>query len=103
VNGEVVQSAVLGEMHFTVPRILAELSAGLTLEPGDVILTGTPEGTGVAREPARFLAIGDVVEASIDGIGTVRSEVVATYPAVVDSADIFDYVQRSGAAGRAPA
>jgi len=103
VNGEVVQSALLGDMHFTVERILAELSAGLSLEVGDVILTGTPDGTGVAREPARFLEVGDVVEARIDGIGEVRSEVVASYPSVVDTPDIFDYVHRSSAAGGSPA
>jgi fumarylacetoacetate (FAA) hydrolase len=103
VNGEVVQSARLGDMHFTVGRIIAELSAGLSLEVGDVILTGTPEGTGVAREPAQFLAVGDVVEAGIDGIGEVRSEVVASYPSVVDTPDIFDYVHRSSAAGGSPA
>jgi 2,4-didehydro-3-deoxy-L-rhamnonate hydrolase len=103
VNGEVVQSAVLGDMHFSVERILSELSAGLSLEAGDVILTGTPEGTGVARTPGRFLAIGDIVEASIDGIGQIRSEVVASYPAGVDTGDIFDYVHRSSAAGGSPA
>ena len=103
VNGEVVQSAMLGDMHFTVGRIIAELSAGLSLEVGDVILTGTPEGTGVAREPARFLAVGDIVEARIDGIGEVRSEVVASYPSLVDTPDIFDYVHRSSAAGGSPA
>ena len=69
VNGEVVQSAVLGEMYFGVPRIIAELSAGLSLQRGDVILTGTPEGTGIGRDPMRFLAPGDLVEASIDGVG----------------------------------
>jgi 2,4-diketo-3-deoxy-L-fuconate hydrolase len=103
VNGEVVQSAMLGDMHFTVERIIAELSAGLSLEVGDVILTGTPEGTGVARVPARFLSVGDIVEARIDGIGEVRSEVVASYPPAVDTADIFDYVHRSSAAGGSPA
>lgn len=103
VNGEVVQSAVLGDMHFTVERIIAELSAGLSLEVGDVILTGTPDGTGVAREPAQFLAVGDVVEAGIDGIGEVRSEVVASYPSAIDTPDIFDYVHRSSAAGGSPA
>jgi 2,4-didehydro-3-deoxy-L-rhamnonate hydrolase len=99
VNGDVVQSAALGEMHFSIGRIIAELSAGLSLEAGDVILTGTPDGTGIAREPQRFLAAGDVVEAAIDGVGALRSEVVAGYPAVVDTLDIFNYVQRSSAAG----
>ena len=75
VNGETVQDARLRDLHFDVPRILAELSAGLTLLPGDVILTGTPSGVGFAREPARFLTVGDVVESEIDGIGTLRNTV----------------------------
>jgi len=75
VNGETMQDATLADLHFDVPRILAELSAGLTLLPGDVILTGTPSGVGFAREPARFLAVGDVVESEIEGIGTLRNTV----------------------------
>jgi 2-keto-4-pentenoate hydratase/2-oxohepta-3-ene-1,7-dioic acid hydratase in catechol pathway len=99
VNGEVVQSAVLGEMYFGVGRVIAELSAGLSLQRGDLILTGTPEGTGIGRDPAQFLAVGDVVEASIEGVGELCTEVVAAYPTVVDSSDIFDYVYGSSAAG----
>jgi len=75
VNGETVQAATLGDLHFGVPRIIAELSRGLTLEAGDVILTGTPSGVGFARTPPQFLAAGDVVESEIDGIGTLRNEV----------------------------
>ena len=75
INGETVQSATLGDLHFGVPRIIAELSRGLTLEAGDVILTGTPSGVGFARTPPRFLAAGDVVESEIEGIGTLRNEV----------------------------
>jgi 2,4-diketo-3-deoxy-L-fuconate hydrolase len=77
VNGEEVQNAVLGDMHFAVPAIIAELSAGLTLLAGDVILTGTPPGVGFARTPPRYLAPGDIVESEIDGIGTIRNEVRA--------------------------
>jgi 2-keto-4-pentenoate hydratase/2-oxohepta-3-ene-1,7-dioic acid hydratase in catechol pathway len=77
VNGELVQDATLGDMHFGIPTIIAELSAGLTLHAGDVILTGTPPGVGFARTPPRFLAVGDVVESEIDGIGALRNEVVA--------------------------
>ena len=75
VNGETVQSATLGDLHFGIPRIIAELSRGLTLEAGDVILTGTPSGVGFARTPPRYLAAGDVVESEIDGIGTLRNQV----------------------------
>lgn len=77
VNGEMVQSATLGDMHFGVARIIAELSRGLTLLPGDVILTGTPPGVGFARTPPRFLSVGDVVESEIAGIGLMRNQVVA--------------------------
>jgi 2,4-didehydro-3-deoxy-L-rhamnonate hydrolase len=77
VNGETVQSATLFDLHFGVPRILAELSAGLTLLPGDVILTGTPSGVGFARTPPRFLSVGDVVESEIAGIGMLRNTVGA--------------------------
>jgi 2,4-didehydro-3-deoxy-L-rhamnonate hydrolase len=75
VNGETVQSATLADLHFGVPRIIAELSAGLTLLPGDVILTGTPSGVGFARTPPRYLVLGDVVESDIEGIGTLRNQV----------------------------
>ena len=75
VNGETRQSARLGDLHFGVARIIAELSRGLTLLPGDVILTGTPSGVGFARTPPIFLAPGDVVESEIEGIGTLRNVV----------------------------
>ena len=75
VNGETMQSATLGDLHFGVERIIAELSSGLTLLAGDVILTGTPSGVGFARTPPQYLAPGDVVESEIEGIGTLRNEV----------------------------
>jgi len=75
VNGETMQSATLGDLHFGVGRIIAELSRGLTLLPGDVILTGTPSGVGFARTPPRFLGRGDVVECEVGGIGTLRNVV----------------------------
>ncbi len=75
VNGETMQSATLGDLHFGVARIIAELSAGLTLLAGDVILTGTPSGVGFARTPPRYLATGDVVESEIGGIGVLRNEI----------------------------
>lgn len=75
VNGELVQSATLADLHFGVPRIIAELSNGMTLLPGDVILTGTPSGVGFARTPPRFLRPGDIVESEVAGIGTLRNQV----------------------------
>jgi 2-keto-4-pentenoate hydratase/2-oxohepta-3-ene-1,7-dioic acid hydratase in catechol pathway len=76
VNGEVLQSSNTSELIFDVPAIIAWISQGLTLEPGDVILTGTPSGVGAARTPPRWLIDGDVVEISIGGLGTLRNPVV---------------------------
>ena len=76
VNGETKQSSNTRHMVFTVARILAELSAGMALEPGDVILTGTPPGVGFARTPPQFLEVGDVMEMEIGGIGVLRNRIV---------------------------
>ena len=76
VNGETVQQSRTSEMVFNVPRLVAELSAILPLLPGDVIFTGTPAGVGAARKPPRFLKPGDVVESTIEGIGTIRNRCV---------------------------
>ena len=75
VNGEVKQNSTTDKMIFTIPDIISGLSAGLTLEPGDVIATGTPEGVGFARNPPEFLKAGDVVECEIEGIGVLRNTV----------------------------
>lgn len=76
VNGEVMQSASTAQMIFPVARIIAILSTYLTLEPGDIIATGTPSGVGFARNPPRFLAAGDVVECEIEGIGKLVNRIV---------------------------
>jgi 2-keto-4-pentenoate hydratase/2-oxohepta-3-ene-1,7-dioic acid hydratase in catechol pathway len=77
VNGETKQASNTKHMVFSVARIIAELSVGMRLEPGDVILTGTPEGVGFARKPPEFLRPGDVMEMEIEGIGVLRNRVVA--------------------------
>ncbi len=77
INGLAKQSSNTRYMVFKVPRILAELSAGLRLEPGDVILTGTPPGVGFARKPPEWLKPGDVMEMEIEGIGVLRNPIVA--------------------------
>ncbi len=74
-NGEVVQSSTTADLVFSVPQLVAWITQGLTLEANDVILTGTPSGVGAARTPPRFLADGDVVEITIDGVGTLRNPV----------------------------
>ena len=75
VNGAQKQSATTSSMIFSVARIIAELSKGMTLEPGDIIATGTPEGVGFARTPPEFLKDGDLVEIEIDKIGTLRNTI----------------------------
>ena len=76
VDGEVVQDARTDDLVFGVPRLVAELSAVLTLLPGDVIFTGTPAGVGMARRPPRSLAAGQVLESWVEGIGTIRNRCV---------------------------
>lgn len=76
-NGEVMQSANTSRQIFPVARVIAELSAGMTLIPGDVILTGTPDGIGAARVPPRFLQEGDTVECRIKHIGSLSNTFAA--------------------------
>jgi 2,4-didehydro-3-deoxy-L-rhamnonate hydrolase len=76
VDGETVQEARTSDLIFPVSDLIAQLSAVLPLLPGDVIFTGTPAGVGVARQPARFLEKGNVLETWIEGIGTIRNACV---------------------------
>lgn len=78
VNGTTKQDSRTEQMVFTVPRILRDLSAGMTLVAGDIIITGTPEGVGFARKPPEFLKVGDVVEVEIESIGVLRNAVIST-------------------------
>lgn len=75
-NDEVMQDGHTGQMIFPIAEIVAYLSRLMTLEPGDVIMTGTPAGVGVARQPPVFLQPGDVVDIEIERIGLLRSRVV---------------------------
>ncbi|MBY0335901.1 MAG: fumarylacetoacetate hydrolase family protein [Acetobacteraceae bacterium] len=75
VNGEQRQSSRTSKMIFDVKEIISQLSIGFTLVPGDVILTGTPEGVGYAMQPPQVLKTGDVVEIEIEGIGRLRNPV----------------------------
>jgi 2-keto-4-pentenoate hydratase/2-oxohepta-3-ene-1,7-dioic acid hydratase in catechol pathway len=76
VNGVLKQEASTAAMIYPVKTIIAILSQGMTLEPGDIIATGTPSGVGFARTPPEYLRAGDVVETEIEGIGLIRNEVV---------------------------
>lgn len=76
-NGEVLQDGSTTDLIFGVRRLVSHASSVFTLEPGDLILTGTPEGVGFFRDPKLPLRHGDVVEVEIDGIGVLRNPVVA--------------------------
>jgi 2,4-didehydro-3-deoxy-L-rhamnonate hydrolase len=77
VNGEKMQDARTTDLIFDVPQLITELSAVVPLLPGDVIFTGTPAGIGVVRKPPRFLQPGDTLQSWIEGIGTIRNNIVA--------------------------
>ncbi|MGH2698435.1 MAG: fumarylacetoacetate hydrolase family protein, partial [Actinomycetota bacterium] len=76
VNGELRQDSSTKEMLFGVAHLIYYLSRGMTLKPGDVILTGTPHGVGFAMDPPRFLAPGDSVECEVEGLGRLSNAVV---------------------------
>ncbi|HEX7055393.1 MAG TPA: fumarylacetoacetate hydrolase family protein [Burkholderiales bacterium] len=77
VNGEPRQDSSTADMLFSVPQILESLSASLTLEPGDLIATGTPSGVALGMTPQKWLRPGDVIEAEVQGIGVLRNRVRA--------------------------
>jgi 2-keto-4-pentenoate hydratase/2-oxohepta-3-ene-1,7-dioic acid hydratase in catechol pathway len=77
VNGVEKQNGSYQQMYFKIPRIIAELSRGMTLEAGDIIATGTPSGVGFARKPQEFLKDGDVMETEITGVGVIRNTIRA--------------------------
>jgi len=76
VDGTTVQDGRTSDLIFSVPQLVAELSAILPLLPGDVIFTGTPAGIGAVRQPPQFLQRGQVLETWIEGIGTIRNRCV---------------------------
>ena len=76
-NGEVLQDARTAELIFSVPQLIAYVSRALTLERGDLILTGTPDGVGFFRDPKVPLRDGDVVEVEVEGVGVLRNVVRA--------------------------
>ena len=76
-NGEVLQDARTSDLIFTIPVIVSYVTRYLTLDRGDVILTGTPDGVGIFRDPKITLEDGDVSEIEIEGIGVLRNEVQA--------------------------
>jgi 2-keto-4-pentenoate hydratase/2-oxohepta-3-ene-1,7-dioic acid hydratase in catechol pathway len=77
VNGEIRQNSNTSQMIFAIPEIIAQLSRGMTLEPGDIIATGTPEGVGMGMQPPQFLKAGDLVECHIPAIGRLATPIEA--------------------------
>lgn len=77
VNGVEKQNSNTRFMLFNISQLIADISGVMTLEPGDIIATGTPAGVGAGRDPQEFLWPGDVVECTVEGIGTLRNPIVA--------------------------
>lgn len=75
VNGELRQNSITDQVYFTIPHILSELSQGMTLPAGTILLTGTPAGVGMGMKPPRFLKRGDEVRCAIDGIGSITNRI----------------------------
>ncbi len=75
VNDILKQDDITGKMIFDIPEIIAQLSLGMTLLPGDLIATGTPSGVGFARTPPEYLQPGDVVTCTVEGIGSIRNQI----------------------------
>ena len=80
VNGQVMQDSNTSDMIFTIPTIIEFVTQEITLEPGDLILTGTPSGVGAHRNPQIWLRAGDVVTVEIEGVGRVTNPVVSATP-----------------------
>jgi 2-keto-4-pentenoate hydratase/2-oxohepta-3-ene-1,7-dioic acid hydratase in catechol pathway len=80
VNGEQMQKSRTSDLIFSVPQLIARLSAVLPLLPGDLIFTGTPSGVGAVRNPRRFLSPGDELVSHIEGIGELRQRFIAATP-----------------------
>ncbi|MPZ73743.1 MAG: hypothetical protein GEU74_11015 [Nitriliruptorales bacterium] len=79
VNGEARQDSSTKEMLYGVAELIEFFARGMTLEPGDVILTGTPHGVGFAMDPPRFLAPGDVVRCEVEGLGVIENRMVGPH------------------------
>ena len=75
VNGEPRQDGNTDDFIFDIPELISQLSQGITLEPGDILITGTPSGVGMGFHPPKFLKSGDVVTCRIEGIGTLENVV----------------------------
>ncbi|MDQ2941383.1 MAG: fumarylacetoacetate hydrolase family protein [Chloroflexota bacterium] len=86
VNGETWQDSTTAEMIFDVATVVAFASRTITLEPGDVIATGTPAGVGHFQDPPRYLRHGDIMRCQIEGIGAIENRVMDEKPRIADHA-----------------
>ncbi len=75
VNGELRQSSTLSQLIFGIPRLIADIGRSISLQPGDIVATGTPEGVGIGFQPPRYLKSGDVVRVEASGIGAIENHV----------------------------
>ena len=75
-NGEVMQSASTDDLVFDIATLVSTISQGITLAPGDLIVTGTPSGVGAARKPPVFMKPGDVCEVEVERVGVLRNPIV---------------------------
>ncbi len=75
INGVLRQDSTTGDLIYDIPFLISQLSGGMVLEPGDIVITGTPSGVGMGQNPPAFLQAGDVVEMEIEGIGRLRNTV----------------------------
>ena len=82
-NGAVVQDESVGALCFDVPQLIEYCSTWAQLEPGDVLVTGTPGGVGAGRTPPLWMKAGDTVEVEISGIGVLRNSIVDESPGVI--------------------
>ena len=75
-NGETKQSSNTKHMYFKIPALIADISEGMTMDPGDIILTGTPEGVGAGMDPQEWMWPGDTITATVEGIGSITHPIV---------------------------
>jgi 2-keto-4-pentenoate hydratase/2-oxohepta-3-ene-1,7-dioic acid hydratase in catechol pathway len=98
VNGETWQDSSTAEMIWDVPSLIAFVSRSITLEPGDILATGTPAGVGHFHDPPRYLAGGDVTVCEIAGIGVLENTIVDEQPRADDHATAAGIGKRAGIA-----
>jgi 2-keto-4-pentenoate hydratase/2-oxohepta-3-ene-1,7-dioic acid hydratase in catechol pathway len=98
VNGETWQDSSTADMIFDIPTLLAHITRSITLEPGDIVATGTPAGVGHFHDPPRYLVAGDVMTCEIAGIGTLENPIVDELPRADDHAEASGIAELTAAA-----